>query len=356
MYSRQVLEPPSELIKNGRALFGTYAGRVSQLDIRGLRSPFGGVPLPVFVSNFRIKSSILFKFTAGPYDCLVSFFDNKIFGLAEVDLWNKETGRKYAYKNLMGPRHRFIPHSLEQGFCASFNPCCYIRISWDHKRDRLSLIFNLKGNSVQPAVQAALTGHFSDPSSCELTQCVPIKSRRRCCASYTVAQKLRGSLTIGKTKKSAGQVLNADNSTAIFTIKRAYYGYKTQEQKIFAAGDYNGKSISFSLNNTPDFIPSPESINQNILFVDGKYTTLPPVKMTQPFGLGKKWIIQDTENMVDLTFEPSSRINRELSLFAFKILVSNIYGKFEGVLKTQEGEDIKISGFGGIARDQLLRV
>ena len=78
--------------------------------------------------------------------------------------------------------------------------------------------------------------------------------------------------------------------------------------------------------------------------------------MTQPFGLGKKWIIQDTENMVDLTFEPSSRINRELSLFAFKILVSNIYGKFEGVLKTQDGEDIKISGFGGIARDQLLRV
>ncbi len=351
-----MLEPPAELVNNGHAVFGTYAGRVSQLDIRGLRSPFGGVPLPVFVSNFRIKSSILFKFSAGPYECLVSFLDNKIFGLAEVDIWNKETGRKYNYKNFMGPRHRFIPHNMEQGFCASFNPARYIRISWDHKRDRLSLIFNVKGNSVQPSVQAALTGHFSDPSNCEITQCVPIKSRRRCCATYTVSQKLRGSLTIGKTKRTQGQVISADSSTSVFSVKRAYYGYKTQEQKIIASGDFDGKSVSFVMNNTPDFIPSPESVNQNVLFVDGKCTPLPPVKMTQPFGLNKKWVIQDTENMVDLTFEPVSRINRELRLLSFKILVSSIYGKFEGVLKTSDGQDIRISGLGGIARDQMLRV
>ena len=111
-----MLEPPPALVKNGHALFGTFAGHVSQLDIRGLHSPFGGVPLPVFISNFRIKSSLLFNFNAGPYQGLISFFDNKMFGLVEIDLWNKENGRKYVYRNLMGPRHRFIPHNLEHGF------------------------------------------------------------------------------------------------------------------------------------------------------------------------------------------------------------------------------------------------
>ena len=351
-----MVEPPPALVKNGKALFGTFSGHVSRLDIRGLHSPFGGVPLPVFISNFRIKSSLLFTFNAGSYQGLISFFENKIFGLVEIDLWNRETGRKYTYKNLMGPRHRFIPHNLEQGFCASFNSRRYVRISWDHKRDRISIIFNLKGSSVRPSIQAALTGHFSDPASGEVTHCVPIKSRRRCCASYFTTQKLRGTLTIGKTKKTAGQVINVENETSCFSIKRAYYGYRTQEQKIFASGDFNGKSVSFSLNNLLDSQSLQEAVNQNVLFVDGVCTTLPPVKMTQPFGLSKKWIIQDTENMVDLTFEPVSKISRELSLFAFKIVIQNLYGKFEGVLKTKDGEDIKLSGFCGVAREQLLRV
>lgn len=351
-----MLEPPSALVKNGHALFGTFAGHVSQLDIRGLHSPFGGVPLPVFISNFRIKSSLLFNFNAGAYQGLISFFDNKMFGLVEIDLWNKENGRKYVYRNLMGPRHRFIPHNLEQGFCASFNPRRYVRISWDHKRDRISIIFNLKGTSGSPSVQAALTGHFSDPASNEVTQCVPLKSRRRCCATYVTSQKLRGTLTIGKTKKSAGQVINVENETSVFSIKRAYYGYRTQEQKIFASGDFKGRSISFVLNNSLDSVSLQEAVNQNVLMVDGNCTTLPPVKMTQPFGVKKKWIIQDTENMVDLTFVPVSRIYRELSLFAFKIVVLNLYGKFEGVFKTKDGEDITVSGFGGLAREQLLRV
>lgn len=348
--------PPDALVQNGHANFGTFSGAVSRLDIRGMRAPFGGVPLPVFISNFRIKSFLTFTFTAGQYLGTVSFFDAKLFGLADIDLWNTENGRKYSYKSIMGPRRRFIPHNIDQGFCASFNPHRYIRISWDHKRDRVSIIFNVKGDSARPSFQAALSGHFSDSSSAEVTQCVPLKSRRRCSATYCVSTRLKGSLTTGKTRKTAGETVTAENTNSFLTINRAYYPYLSEGQSIYATGTCRGKNISFLISNIQDSTLDPESENQNILIVDGTATPLPPVKMTQPFGIDKKWVIQDTQNMVDLTFEPISQIYRDVQAFAVKFLITTIYGKFEGVLKTKDGQNIQISAFAGIARDQLLRI
>lgn len=356
MYSRQLVDLPQSLVKNGKPVFGTFSGHISKLDIRGLRTPFGGFPLPSFISNFRIKSSLTFNFKYGPFIASVIFFDAKIYGIAEVSLWNEETGRKYVYKSLMGPRRRFIPHNMEQGFCASFNKCRYIRVSWDHKRDRFSIIFNLKGDSIRPSVQAAFTGHFSDSQTQEVTQCVPIKSRRRCSASYLATLKIHGTISFEKTKTTQSCTFSEEQGEGLFFINRAYYGYITQNQIIYAAGLQNGKQISFLLDNISSNMPDPEFSNRNSLFYEGEYTPLPPVKMTQPFGLSKKWIIQDTENMVDLTFEPISNNFRDLSAFVTKLQFNTIYGKFEGCFKTKDGKIVKISNFGGIARDQLLRL
>lgn len=355
MYTRQLCQIPPALIKNGRPVFGTFDGHVSKLDIRGLRGPFGGVPLPYFITNFRIKSSLTFNFSFDGFVISVLFFDAKLFGLAEIDIWNEKSGRKYAYKSIMGPRRRFIPHNLEQGFCANFKKSRYVRISWDHKRDRFSIIFNVQGDSVRPSVQAAFNGHFSSSSTKEITQCVPIKSRRRCSASYISALKVHGSMTFGATKNSESRTWTTSEGSGIFLINRAYYGYVSQMQFVHASGMQNGRQISFVLENLSSLTFDPEISNRNGLIVDGEWTPLPPVKMTQPFGILKKWIIQDTENMVDLTFEPLSNNYRELMMMITKIRINIIYGKFEGVLKTKDGEALKISGFGGIARDHLLR-
>lgn len=351
-----MLQVPARLINNGKPVFGTFYGPVARLDIRGLRSPFGKVPLPALISNFRIKSTLSFCFNVGQYTGDVIFFDGKIFGLAEVVFWDRNTGRKYAYKTIMGPRRRFIPHNLQQGFCASFGRRRYIRISWDHKRDRISMIFNLSGDSVRPSVQAALTGHYSDSTMCEVTQCVPFKSKRRCSASYLSTPSLRGSLTIGKTKKTPGTTVETESGPGLFYINRSYMDYLTKTQFINAAGTADGKQVAFFIANLVESGADEELINRNMLIVDGQATPLPPVKMTQPFGLNGKWIIQDTENMVDLTFESESDHYRHMSFIVSKIEMHILYGKFEGVIKTKDGQDIKISGFAGFARDQLLRV
>ncbi len=342
-------------MSNGKPVFGTFAGFPQRLDIRGVEAPFG-IALPHLFSNFRIKSTLMFLFNLGPYIGTVDFFDLKVFGYAEVTLWEKKSGRKYAYRELMGPRRRFIPHHLDAGYCASFSKRRYIRISWDHSRDKLSLIFNLAGDSARPAVTGACIAHYSSPWQCEMTTSVPSPTKRRLSASYTAATQIHGSITLGATKRSKASTMEDTDGQAVFAINRNYYNFLSEAEFVTAAGVVNGKLISFSIHTTPEDAVDSDAINPNLLFVDGACTPLPPVLITHPFGLADKWVIQDTENMVDLTFTPASDHFRDMSFFVVHIRAHTVFGRFEGSLKTKTGDDIPIHAFEGIAKQQLLRL
>ena len=99
-----------------------------------------------------------------------------------------------------------------------------------------------------------------------------------------------------------------------------------------------------------------DSYNCNVLVVDGKQTALPSVYMTHPFGIDKNWIIQDTESMVDLTFTPLSVNSRTLNLIALRTNYHTMYGTFEGVLLTADGEKIILKNFPGMLHKGMLRL
>lgn len=356
MYTREIKTPPEKIVHNGKIEFGTFGGLLSQLDIRGVHAPFTGTPLPTVITNLRIQSSLMFLFNIGSYIGTVDFFDHKIFGFADVVFWNKESGRKFAYRSFMGPRRRFIPHNMNIGFCASFNKKRYIRVSWDHQRDRISMIFNLKGDSSRPNAQAAFVAHYSEPTMCEMATVVPAPSKRRCSATYLATPKIHGTLTLEKTKLSEEVNQEDLDGLAFLSINRAYYNFHSVSEFIVGAGEINGKKFTFQMFTTQENAVDSDNINGNILCVEGTCTPLPPVTITHPFGLSKKWVIQDFENMVDLTFTPASDNRRDVSFLVMKSQLRTIFGNFEGVIKTKDGEDIVLHNFAGIAKNQLLRL
>jgi len=356
LYTREIKSPPEKIIRNGKIQFGTYEGLLSRLDIRGVRTPFAGFPFPTVITNFRIQSSIMFLFNVGSYFGTVDFFDHKIFGYADIVFWNKKTGRKYSYRSFMGPRKRFIPHNMQTGFCASFNKKRYIRISWDHPRDKLSMIFNLKGDSSRPSVHAAFIAHYSQLPMCEITSVVPAPSKRRCSATYHATPALHGTLSLEKTKRSDEVIQEDADGFGLLSINRTYYNLHSVSEFVAATGESDGKKFSFQIFTTQENAVDSDNINGNILCVDGKCTPLPPVTITHPFGLSNKWVIQDFENMVDLTFTPASDNRRDVSFFLIKSQLRTIFGNFEGVIKTKDGEDIVLHNFEGIAKNQLLRL
>lgn len=348
--------PPERIVHNGRIEFGSFNGFPSKLDIRGVRAPFVGVPLPKVIANFRIHSSLMYMFNIGPYIGSVDFYDHKIFGFADVIFWNKENGRKYAYRSFMGPRKRFIPHNMTQGFCASFNKHRYIRISWDHKHDRLSLIFNLKGDFSRPLARAAFISHFSDSAMCEVSSVLPAPSKRRCSATCISNPQIHGSISLDKTKLSDSVTKEDMDGQGLISINRKYYNFHSSTEFVAATGIYKEKKFAFQIFTTQENAIDAENNNGNFLIVDGECTPLPPVTITHPFGLSKKWVIQDFENMVDLTFTPTSNVQRDITFFVMRTKLRTIYGTFEGTIKTKDGEDIVLHNYEGIAKNQLLRL
>lgn len=356
LYTRKILAAPEKIVHGGKINFGTFDGCPKKFDIRGVKGPFTGIPLPTFLTNLRIQSSLMFFFNIGQYIGTVDFFDHKVFGFADVSFWNKETGRKFSYRSFMGPRRRFIPHNLQNGFCASFNRRRYIRISWDHRHDRFSMILNLRGDSTRPPVNAAFIAHYSNPNMKELFSVVPFPSKKRCIASYFAAPFIHGSLSLGKTNKSESVTMEDMDGSSVFFVNRAYYNFHTESEFVVASGESNGKKFSFQIFTSQENAIDSENLNGNVLCVDGHETLLPPVKITHPFGIGKKWNIQDFENMVDLTFTPSSDVRRDISFLVLRTQLTTIFGTFEGVIKTRDGDDIVLHNFGGIAKNQILRM
>lgn len=130
MYSRQFTEPPEHLVQNGKAHFGSFNGVSPKTDIRGMRAPYAGVPVPSIISNLRIKSRLEYIFSLKDFIGLSQFYDFKVIGLGEIIFWSKETGKKYVYHTIMPPRRRFVPVLTTRGICACYRKPRFMKISW----------------------------------------------------------------------------------------------------------------------------------------------------------------------------------------------------------------------------------
>ena len=150
----------------------------------------------------------------------------------------------------------------------------------------------------------------------------------------------------------------ADNSTglAAFVLNRTYFKLRSHTKMLYSLGKVKGKDVFFTMQYSNLDAANADLYNNNVLIVDGKPTALPSVIMTHPFGIDKNWIIQDTESMIDLAFNPISTTTRTLNILLLKNTASIIYGTFEGTLLTKDGEKIVLKNLTGILHTDNLRL
>lgn len=354
MYKRLVKECPEHFVKNGKPVFGTFSGLPAKLDIRGVKNPYTNLPLPPFITNLRIKSRLSFFFGMGDYIGSIDFFDAKVFGLAEVNIWNVQTKQRYFFRSFMGPRKRFVPHKLDTASTSCYKKARYIRISWDRAHNKFSVIFHLQGDSVRPSIGAAFRGHFSAPSVAQLTSVQPAPTLRRCVARYCLTLPLHGSLTF-TPRHEAPKTMQDVDGISFFDINRSYMKFVTKNEYATALSIVDGEYISFRLETGSLDAVDADIYNGNVFFYNGSVTPLPPVVITHPFGILGKWIIQDTENMIDLTFSPVSDNKNVLSMIFLRAEYRTIYGTFDGVMMTADGKKVPIRSMPGLTKAYVIR-
>lgn len=353
MYSREIKIHPERLVQNGKANFGTFSGVSKKVDIRGMRAPYAGLPLPSFISNLRIKSNLNFIFSLDKYIGLTTFSDFKVFGLAEIIFWDKSTGKRYAYHTIMPTRRRFVPTTTNRGICASYRKARYIKNSWGREHQHHSLSFKVKGDSVRPDAQGYCYSPMQDFMHTDMTFVNPSPASSRCTATWLSTMTLNGHILVENQSP-----VDISDSTGLgaMVLNRAYYKFRSKKTIAFGIGTIKDKNIIFHIKSSNMDAADSNNFNSNELVVNGETTVLPPVYITHPFGINGKWIIQDTESMIDLSFNPISVNTRTLNIVALRTRYSTIYGTYEGVLLTQSGEKIILKNFPGVVYTDTLRL
>lgn len=350
MYSRQLKNIPEKIISNGKAIFGSFSGVARKIDIRGMRAPYAGIPLPSFLSNLRIKSNLRFLFTSEKYIGLVRFQDFKVFGLSEIIFWNKETGKKYAYHMIMPTRRRFVPITTNRGICASYNKRRFMKISWGREHQHHAMSFKVKGDSARPDAEGFCYSPMEDSMHKDFMFVNPSPTSSRCNATWLSTMTLSSHILIKNEQSDTSQGLGA------MILNRGYYKFRSQTKYSYGIGTIKDRNITFYLKTSNMDAADTDTYNCNAMVVDGEETLLPPVYMTHPFGIEKNWIIQDTESMVDLTFTPISCVSRTLNIVVLRTRYSTIYGTYEGVLLDKNRNKIILKNFPGILYTDTLRL
>lgn len=356
MYTRKIEPCPEGFVKAGKPVFGTFSGVPERLDIRGVRNPYSSFHfLPPLVTNLRIKSRLSYFFNIGNYVGCIEFFDAKVFSFEELTFWEKSTKRRFVYRAIMGPRKRFIPHSLRSGFVKNNSARRYSRISWDKEHRKFSFIFRMAGSKTVPASNAAFISRMESEDVISLSACNPSPTSRRCTARFMQVMPIHGALS---TREADGQEKLMDDSEGLcfFDMARYYMKFHSAGEYLTGLGEVDGQNVSFRLDVSSQEAVDSYSYNANVLFVGGRATPLPPVRITHNHGLMKTWNIQDTEGMVDLLFTPASDNYKLISTLILKTEYHTIYGSFEGMLLTADGRKITFKSLDGIAKKYRIRL
>ena len=350
MYTREIKPAPDYPVVNGKPDFGSFSGPFGHFDIRGMKRPFGNLPVPVVFSNRRIMETMRFLFCDENNIGEIELFDAGSFSFMETTLWNRKTKQRIAYRRIIPPGLMNIPQNFANSVTACRTRSRFVRIHSRLQKKIIHADFDFIGSDARPPCEGRLEMNLSADGFADLSSLMPYGVKRRCQVSYQLTSALHGWISTGYDDH---QILE-DSGVGFLDVRKAYFSLRTKMSKMIGMGRLNGKIVSFQLGNSVSH--DDNRYNDNILFVDGTAWPLPPVKITRPYGVAGDWIIQDTESMVDLVFSPVSDSARRLSAFIVRTDYHTVYGLYSGVLLTGSGDRIVLRGYPGIGKKILLRI
>ena len=176
-------------------------------------------------------------------------------------------------------------------------------------------------------------------------------AERRSMYAFKALTPVRGDMVLrGRHIK-----LKHNSCSGIFSDYKGFFPYRMRTTICHATGfDAEGRRFGFHIaeNQTRETNKN----NENALWVDGRLTPLPPVRITMPNGLDSDWIIQDVEGMVDLTFTPKEQNQSGTNFILTNAELNAPLGYYNGMLVSASGEQIEVRGIFGMGEKLYLRV
>jgi len=342
-------ETPGQPVIDGKFVYGRFKSPFEHINMLDIERPYH-YQIPRFAKYMRLKEWQALQFGDARWYFFTSLYTVKFGSMAVFYAYDRKARRRYGFcRNLAGNPYSFA-EDLSSGMVEYRRRHAHFSISSEADKGR----FVLDAARVMRDPELSFAGHFElafTPQVCApITVCLPL-GLNRAIYSTKVLMPLSGDFKIGSRE------FHFDGPDAMGTLDdhKGYYPFNMHYDWVSGFGvDEKGRRVGFNLTNNQ--VKDQVHYNENCLWVNNKIWSLPPVKVTRPEGVDEEWVIQDTEGMVDLLFEPECPNDIEVNAGLFLCDYHGPFGKFKGTIKNGGGEKIDAACLFGAGEKKHLRV
>jgi hypothetical protein len=349
MYTREILAPRPSPIENGIPLQGTWNRAFEDVNLLDIRRPYR-IPLPAWLRNMRIKEWECLDLQDDRFLLKAFLVNGKLFRMAQVFLYDKENRKKFIFRKLIPGGGWYLPRSLSNHSVESRSFRFFFRIHSWLDADTITLDLNIGATRRRPSLTVHLAYNMSGRDSTPMAVSLNFTERRNMYAFKALAA-VRGDMVFGGQHFS----LTPERSSGFFCDYKGFFPYRMRCQVCSAMG-FDEKSRRFGFHIADNQVREIHRNNENALWVDGRLTPLPPVRITMPGGPESEWIIQDLEGMVDLVFSPREQHKTGANLILTSAELDIPVGYYNGMLVNADGEQIQVRNLWGMGERLYLRV
>jgi hypothetical protein len=350
MYTREIQAPRVSPVLEGKPVKGTWTQAFDKVDLLEIRRPFS-FPFPPWMRNFRVKEWESF-IVQNDQIYLEAFLANiKYYGFAEVFFLDKETKKTERYVKVVPWTGLWrFPQNLSNSSLESRFLGFFFRIHTWLDADSIEVDLDLEATFRQPAFTAHLEYDTDSKKSTPMAVNL-LFSEDRSMYTYKSLNPVRGAVVYNGRRIA----LESASTTGLFRDCKGLYPYRMRSVCCSGFG-FDAEAGRYGFSVAENQANETNKDNENALWVNGRLTPLPPVRITHSGGLKQDWVIQDVEGMVDLTFSPQKQIDAAFNLLLTKSAYHTPVGLFNGMLVNQSGGRIAVRNLWGTGEKLYLRV
>jgi hypothetical protein len=347
VYTREIQEKRPSPVENGVPIQGTWNQAFEEVDLLSVHKPYPA-PLPALIKSFRVKEWESFYIQNDRFHLQAHLCNLKYYRTALVAIYNMETKERHEFRKVIPGGAWKLPRGLYNASVDSHSQGFFFRIHSWLDTETISLELNIKETRSRPAFTAHAIFDLADGEATPMAVSL-LFSERRSMYAYKVLTAVDGDIVSGGRHVHFGSA----RTSGIFCDFKGYYPYRMRSTWCSAmAFDDRNRRFGFALGENQ--ARQTFKNNENALWIDGRLTPLPPVKIT---GIGgPEWIIQDMEGMVDLVFTPKVPARYSDKFIFLSSDYENSLGYFNGLMVSSEGEELPVRNAWGTGEKLYLRV
>lgn len=370
---RRSVPTPKDLVdENGKVVFGTFESEFETMELLRAKRP---TKAPDFLNKFKLTLWEATEVHLKDGVLLAVVCDMGIFGKQLNMFYDKRTKKVYCWDTQIKSKDTVIAPNLLNGAVAEaqseFGFVKYVNNFQDGRADLSGkhtgkCQITVPGDKVcsDPNNIKASIGEATIEYDFKLTRlskpCVvsipfPYSDNR---TLYSQKDFFKAE---GKLIFNGEEMLTDDESTAIIDDHRGYYPRKAHYDWVTTMGtcEVNGEKKWLAFNLTHNQSIDEPAYNENLIFLEGKTSLLPPVKFTRSveskdFTNYSEWTIKDEYGMVDLKFKVYGMNPMIMHAVVVNIDYYVVWGELEGYLMDEEGNKYVLDGMMGMGEDKTL--